>query len=114
MQQRINVLFVCSKNKWRSRTAEMIYKNDSRLNVKSAGTEQGAKVKVDNKLINWAEVIFVMEKKHKDFLQRTFPSIVHKKVTILDIVDDYKFMDEELIEMIKLCVENFFKLEENQ
>ena len=111
MQNRINVLFVCSKNKWRSRTAETIYKNHPQFNVKSAGTEQGAEIKVDDKLINWANVIFVMEKKHKEFLQRAFPSFSQKKISILDIPDEYKYMDAELIDMIQTCVEDFFKLD---
>jgi protein-tyrosine phosphatase len=109
MHHRINVLFVCSRNKWRSRTAETIYKSDSKLNVKSAGTEQNAIVKVDYTLVNWAEVIFVMEKKHKEFLQRTFSLLSQDKISILDIPDEYKYMDVELIEMIQSCVNNFFK-----
>lgn len=113
MQNRINVLFVCSRNKWRSRTAETIYKNDPKINVKSAGTEQNALVKVDYTLVNWADVIFVMEKKHKENLQKIFPTLNQKKISILDIPDEYKYMDEELIAMIQLFVDDFFKKNKN-
>ena len=46
----MNILFVCSRNKWRSPTAEAIYKNRSDLNVRSAGTSPAAKVKLNQKL----------------------------------------------------------------
>ena len=61
----MNILFVCSRNHWRSPTAETIYKNRSGINVKSAGTEPSARIKLNSKIIEWADLIFVMEKKHK-------------------------------------------------
>lgn len=60
----MNILFVCSRNQWRSPTAETIYKNTSGLFVKSAGTEPSAKIRINYKHILWADLIFVMEKKH--------------------------------------------------
>ena len=48
----INILFVCSKNKWRSPTAETIYRNDSRLNVRSAGTSASARKTISEIDIN--------------------------------------------------------------
>jgi predicted protein tyrosine phosphatase len=101
----MKVLFVCSRNSWRSPTAEKIYKNHQGLQVKSAGTEPSARIKVTAKLIEWADVIFVMEKKHKQRLADKFPEmIMYKSVFVLDIPDEYKYMDEELIEQIKMSV----------
>ncbi|MES1198058.1 MAG: hypothetical protein ABUL41_02155 [Chitinophagaceae bacterium] len=102
----MNILFVCSRNKWRSTTAEEIYKNRQDHKVKSVGTEPSAKVRVSSKDILWADTIFVMEKKHKQRLQDRFPNETkNKKVIILDIKDEYTFMDKELIEIIKLSVD---------
>lgn len=103
-----NILFVCSRNKWRSLTAETIYKNSSECNVKSAGTEDAARIRINSKLIVWADIIFVMEKKHKQKLQEKFSTeMSDKKIIILDIPDIYKYMDPELVEEIKTSIEGY-------
>jgi protein-tyrosine phosphatase len=100
-----NVLFVCSRNKWRSLTAETIYKNSSEFYAKSAGTENSARVKINSKLLVWADLIFVMEKHHKEKLILNFPAETQNaRIVILDIPDVYKFMDKELIEEIQMSV----------
>ncbi len=89
-------------------TAETIYKNSLDLNVKSAGTENSARIRINSKLIIWAEIIFVMEKIHKEKLAERFPNeIINKRIVILEISDDYKYMDKELIEEIKTSVSGF-------
>ena len=104
----MNLLFVCSRNNWRSPTAETIYKNRQDHKVKSAGTEPSAKIRVSSKDILWADIIFAMEKKHKQRLLDNFPDETkNKQLVILDIEDDYKYMDEELVKMIKLSVAPF-------
>ncbi len=104
----MNILFVCSRNNWRSPTAETIYKNRQNHKVKSAGTEPSAKTRVSSKHILWADIIFAMEKKHKQRLLNKFPGeITNKQVIVLDIEDDYEYMDKELIEMIKLSVDPY-------
>ena len=107
----MNILFICSKNKWRSRTAETIFQNSQDHFVKSAGTENDARIKVTEKLINWSELIFVMEKVHKEKLQMKFNELLDdKEIIILDIADDYQFMDEELIDMLKISVAPYVNL----
>ena len=104
----MNMLFVCSRNNWRSPTAETIYKNRQDHQVKSAGTEPSAKIRVSSKDILWADIIFAMEKKHKQRLLDNFPDETkNKQLVILEIEDKYKYMDEELVEMIKLSVDPF-------
>ena len=104
----MNILFVCSRNKWRSATAEAIYKNNQEHIVKSAGTEPSAVVKMTAKNVLWADLIFAMEKKHKQRLIQKFPEETHlKKIVVLDIEDDYEYMDAELIEIIKRSVEPY-------
>jgi predicted protein tyrosine phosphatase len=105
----VNILFVCSRNKWRSLTAETIFKNSQLHNVKSAGTENSARIRVTEKLISWADLIFVMEKRHKQKLKEKFGSVMDgKEIIILDISDDYQYMAEELIEILKSSVAAYF------
>ena len=104
----MNILFICSRNKWRSPTAETIYKSRQDHKFRSAGTERSAKIRVSSKDILWADIIFTMEKKHKQRLLDKFPDETKNKLfTILDIEDNYKYMDEELVEMIKITVDPF-------
>lgn len=104
----MNILFVCSRNKWRSRTAETIFKDSQDFNVKSAGTESTARIKVTAKLIDWADIIFAMEKRHKQRLIESFPILTSdKQIIVLDIPDEYQYMDSELIEIIKTSVSSY-------
>jgi predicted protein tyrosine phosphatase len=85
-----NFLFVCSRNHWRSLTAETIFKNIQGISVKSAGTEPSARIRINSKMIERADLIFVMEAKHKIRLKENFPGeIQHKKIIVLDIPDEY-------------------------
>ncbi|HET6227930.1 MAG TPA: protein tyrosine phosphatase [Bacteroidia bacterium] len=102
----MNILFVCSRNKWRSPTAEAIYKNIPGLNTRSAGTEPSAKIRLSAKMIIWADIIFVMEKRHKQRILEKFEfESSGKEIVVLNIPDDYQFMDPELIEEIKAGVD---------
>jgi predicted protein tyrosine phosphatase len=101
----MNILFVCSMNKWRSRTAETIFRNNQKHHIKSAGTDNDARIKITEKLIDWADLIFVMEKRHRERLQEKFGSVTDdKEIIILDIPDDYQYMDPELIEILEISV----------
>ena len=100
----MNILFVCSRNQWRSPTAEAIYKNHPDHTVKSAGTEPSARIKLTAKLVAWADLIFVMEKRHKQRLTDKFSTAADKDIVILDIPDEYGYMDDELIDSIRVAV----------
>ena len=103
--ERRNVLFVCSKNQWRSPTAEAIWRKHPLLSVRSAGTSSNARRKVSVEDIRWADVIFVMEEKHRSRLLAEFTTTVeHKPVHVLDIPDEYKYMDPELVEQLRRSV----------
>jgi predicted protein tyrosine phosphatase len=104
----MNVLFVCSRNKWRSRTAETIFKADQNHRVKSAGTENDARIKLTGKLITWADLIFAMEKRHKQRIREKFDHVLDgKKIIVLDIEDNYNYMDEELIATLRASVAQY-------
>jgi predicted protein tyrosine phosphatase len=103
-----NLLFICSKNQWRSPTAELLFKDNAQHTARSAGTSNKACVKVNQKLIDWADVIFAMERKHRDILKQNFPSsLLSKQLIILDIEDDYRYNDPELIEIFKTCLADY-------
>ena len=98
----LHLLFICSRNKWRSRTAEDLYRNFPGHVAKSAGTEPGAGQRVTEGLLGWAALIFVMETKHRDYLRAKFPeAIAGKRVICLRIPDDYTYNDPELVDLLK-------------
>ncbi len=104
----MNILFVCSRNKWRSRTAETVFKNRNYHDVKSAGTSAGAVVKLNEKLLIWADLVFVMEQKHQEIIKSRFKSKdISEKVVVLDIMDNYKYMDEELVQILEAEMEPY-------
>lgn len=82
-----------------------------KYDVRSAGTEEGARIKVTEGLIGWSEIIFVMEKKHVRRLKEKFPNkLLNRQLICLDIPDDYKFMDEELIEILRSRVSEYIEV----
>ena len=101
----MNLLFICSRNQWRSPTAEKVWSKHPDITVRSAGTSPRARKTVSAKDIQWADTIFAMEQKHKDRLKATFPQLMNHKTTyVLDIPDEYQFMDKELVETLKYSV----------
>lgn len=107
----MNILFVCSKNKWRSRTAEKIFQNQQLHKVLSAGTDSDAKVKLTEKTLQWADLVFVMEKKHKDIIKQKFKeNYSSKKIIVLDIPDEYEYMNEELVLLLKTSVSSYLNI----
>ncbi len=99
---KMNLLFLCSRNKRRSLTAEKLFDGYQGHRARSAGTEQNARVKVTPGLLGWADLIFCMEKKHLRRLTEKYPDcIAGKKVVCLYIHDDYQFMDPELQELLE-------------
>ncbi|GAA3940993.1 phosphotyrosine protein phosphatase [Litoribacillus peritrichatus] len=96
------ILFLCSKNKLRSPTAESIFANVEGWEVASAGISHDAEVHVSLEDIEWADYIFVMEKNHKKKLSNQFGKALNRQTLIsLDIPDDYEYMDDALIKILK-------------
>jgi predicted protein tyrosine phosphatase len=108
-QKFTRVLFVCSQNKLRSPTAEQVFSDRPGFEVASAGTDRGAETPVSPELIEWADVIFVMERAHRNKLGRQFRAhLKNKRVIWLDIPDDYEYMDPLLIRVLEAKVGPFF------
>ena len=97
-----HVLFICSQNKLRSPTAERGFANYFGVEVASAGIDDGATNPVTPELLQWAQHIFVMEKRHRNGLSSKFRDYVHnKQVICLNIPDEYEFMDPMLVKLLK-------------
>ena len=97
-----NVLFVCSANRLRSPTAEQIFSTWPGIETDSAGISNGASVLLSSEQVEWADIIFVMEKTHRTKLSRKFrSSLKGKRVICLDIPDDYEFMDPVLVQILE-------------
>jgi predicted protein tyrosine phosphatase/ubiquinone/menaquinone biosynthesis C-methylase UbiE len=112
---KIKILFVCSRNKWRSLTAEKICEKISGYSVRSAGTEKGARIRVTEGLVGWADWIFVMEKKHADRLRSKFPeSLEGKKLICLQIPDNYQYMEPELVELLLAKLGSYMEIPDNE
>lgn len=104
-------MFVCSRNQWRSRTAEEVFRNRTGYEVRSAGTEKGARIRVTEGLIGWADIVFVMERKHGEILRERFgDGLAGKAVYCLDIPDEFEFMDPDLIASLESAVSGFIEI----
>lgn len=97
----MNLLFVCSKNRLRSPTAEAVFTQHAGINAIGAGINSDADTPVSGDLIEWADVILVMEKFHRAKIARKFSALLkEKRLVCLDIPDNYEFMQPELIEKL--------------
>jgi predicted protein tyrosine phosphatase len=96
------LLFVCSRNRLRSLTAEKLFAGFPAYQVRSAGTQPDARIVITEGHIGWADLIFVMEKAHLSRLRRKFPEALHgKRVITLHIPDEYEFMQPELLDELR-------------
>jgi predicted protein tyrosine phosphatase len=101
-----NLLFICSKNQWRSPTAELLFKDHPEHKAYSAGTSDKARTRVNQKMIDRADVVFVMERKHKELLKQRF-EMGNKPLIVLDIEDDYQFNDPELVKILQVVLSDY-------
>lgn len=95
-----NILVVCGRNKKRSRTAEYIFKNDDRFNIRSAGVSPKSDRKITENDLSWANLVFVMETSQRAKIWDIYRHMELPDIEVLHIPDDYEFMDEELIELL--------------
>ena len=96
------MLFICSKNRLRSPTAETIFCEYEGLEVDSAGLDREAEIPLTSEAIEWADIIFVMEKTHQSKLSKKFqPWLQNKRVVCLNIPDEYEYMETALVKLLK-------------
>ena len=95
------VLFVCEENRLRSKTAAEIYSSCPTVEVRSAGLSPLAETQVTSDLLEWADNVFVMEKRQRNKINKLFPDLYSRKsITCLYIPDDYDFMAPSLIAIL--------------
>lgn len=99
------ILVVCSQNKWRSPTAVAIYRDDHRFAIRSAGLSKNSPHFLTSSDLEWADGLLYMEKEHLEKIRKLFPNVNLPRAINLDIPEDYKFMDPELIEILKEKIE---------
>ena len=96
---------MCGRNKWRSPTAERIYKSDDRIDVKSAGLSGKSSHCLTKENLEWADLVLVMEPGYKWRIFSMFGKMRSPTIKSLDISDEYEFMNEQLIDLIRSGVE---------
>ncbi len=103
-------LFICTQNRLRSPTAETIFAAWPGVETDSAGLGNDADVPLSPEQIAWANIIFVMEKAHRNRLSTKFKHHLNgKRVICLDIPDDYDFMQPELIKLLEAKAGRFLR-----
>ena len=101
----MRALFLCSQNCLRSPTAEIIFSGHPHLEACSAGLDSNAVRTVTEEDILWSDLIFVMERSHRNRLLKNYHSSVKgKRIICLDIPDIYERMDPELIRLLQVRV----------
>lgn len=95
------VLFICSRNKLRSPTAESMFAGPD-VETDSAGLAPDADCVLSAEQVEWADLIFVMEKQHRVKLKHKFAmSLQGKRVVCLDVPDRFQFMQPELVALLQ-------------
>lgn len=90
-------------------TAEKMFANRQGLTVKSAGIASTARIRISPKLIRWADLVFVMENRHKEYLLSNFGDLINlSRVVCLDLPSGYRYNDPELIELIETGIKGYF------
>jgi predicted protein tyrosine phosphatase len=103
-----NVLFICSQNRLRSPTAEQVFASWPGKETSSAGLNHDAENPVTPELLQWADLIFVMERAHRSKLSSKFKAhLGNARVVCLEIPDEYEFMDPDLVRLLKAKVPRY-------
>lgn len=100
------ILFICSANKQRSKTAEDYFSTlYPEKEFQSAGTNiklcqsEGTNPLTEEMLI-WADKVFVMENKHAQLIKQNTSSRYQNKIIVLGIEDIYKYYQKKLIDIL--------------
>jgi len=112
----MNILFVCSANKLRSKTADDYFSVEyPMLNFQSAGTnhkicQKEGTTPLEEEMMNWADVVYVMENKHRKEINNHVGGKYNKKIFVLNIKDDYEYYQKELIELLNNKLKDKFEI----
>lgn len=105
------LLFVCSENRLRSPTAEAVFSEYDGVEAIGAGTNSDAETPVSGDLIEWADIILVMEKMHRNKISKKYKALLKdKRLIVLEIPDNYECMQPELIQLLKAKVSRVVRI----
>lgn len=81
------------------------------VNAIGAGTNADAETPVSGDLIEWADVVLVMEKSHRNKISSKFRELLTgKRLVCLDIPDNYDYMQPELVKLLEAKVPRYVRL----
>ncbi|MBZ9716107.1 phosphotyrosine protein phosphatase [Deinococcus multiflagellatus] len=96
------MVFLCTQNKLRSLTAEVLFRETGEWEVVSAGTHPAALTPLTRDLLEWADVAVCMQKQHRDVVRTQFRgALPDERVVTLGIPDNYEFMAPELVTLLQ-------------
>jgi predicted protein tyrosine phosphatase len=97
-----HALFICSRNRLRSPTAEQVLSSWPDVETDSAGLGHDAEQPLSPEQVAWVNIIFIMKKTYLRSLAAKFRQHLNgKQIICLDIPDDYNFMQPELIRLLE-------------
>ena len=107
----MRILFVCSENRLRSPTAAALFSEYEGVEAISAGTNSDCETPVSGDLIEWSDVVLVMEKSHRNKVAKKFrPLLKDKKIGVLEIPDNFDYMDPDLVRILRNRVPRYVRV----
>jgi len=106
------LLFICTANLQRSPTAEDLFRDSKKYEAKSAGIHLLAVNTVSQELVDWADIIFVMNERkdrHLTYLADHF-KLGGKEIHDLDIPDTFPKDDPNLIKLLKQKLAEYLEM----
>lgn len=99
-------LFVCTGGILRSPTAAHYAAAVKGWNTRSCGVMSEAIPPVHANLLEWADMIYCLERQHMQFIHQTFGDRYVDKIRVLDIPDNFAYRDRELLSYIAAALKD--------
>lgn len=96
----MKVLVVCNCNINRSPTVEKWIKETTNHEVRSAGIYHGYPYQVNEELLDWSDLILVMDLSQSKFIKERF-NVSLEKIKMIGISDQYEPDSPELIDLLE-------------
>jgi predicted protein tyrosine phosphatase len=106
----MHLLFVCNQNRLRSPTAAHVFGGRPGIEARSAGVNPDAATPVTRELLEWSDLVFVMEKRQRNLIRKRFPDLYQaRRIVCLYIPDEFDFLDPGLITLLERKVEPYLR-----
>jgi len=109
----MHILFLCTANINRSKSAEVLCGHlDDNNTYRSAGlsakyTAVHNSTLCTEELLTWADKVYIFENMHLDRIKQYTKDKYLNKISNLDIEDRYKYMNPELVQLLKLKIPEY-------